>query len=165
MLPLLEKQHASKNAYGELNMYFIKLAEDIFKTLCDNILECLKRNVEILRRFTNDMTLYGKTVSKAMERLSSQLGTLGLEKKIVTSSPGLTSDLYMKTPCTLLQVKVRKTPLEVNLLKPIFSDMIGHPKNAETVKAGFSAIEAVIRKQNRNVSWNYNATGGTRSAV
>lgn len=51
--------------------------------------------------------------------------------QVMYSSSGLTYDLYIKTPCAVLKLQVRNTPLKDFFLKSITNDVVAHTMNAE----------------------------------
>lgn len=91
---------------------------------------------------------------------------LELEKKTFSYAARLTFEVYLKDPQTVIAEQLSHTLSEDPCLKQKHGNFCSHPMNSEVGFEAAASVQKLMRRsRDRNVSWETETKGGSRSSV
>lgn len=135
----------SSDAYDNLCSFFITLGNNSSKIHCYNLLHDFRRNCDATMELTKKFQSTDADLDHTTKTALKCFANLGLVKKSVTTSSGLTFNIFLEDARPVLQSQMVATHSKDICLETKINSVYSHLSNAETGQSTVPAAKWMIK--------------------
>lgn len=145
-LPFLNIESTEeKKRFLDLCNMFIEEINHLSKTMCNNLLNCLQRDCDVLPSFTEKFKCYDNFLNHWKERHDKKAIQTGFVKRTISSTNGVIYKLYLKDPQLGIREQTSHTEFEEVRLECTSENFSSYPIKSEIGSKAVAAVEQTIK--------------------